>query len=53
MAYSKNKYTSRRERKKKIDRNTRIMLIAIITVFLLVILFNRVYIWDIIRTSFY
>lgn len=53
MAYSKKKYLSRRERKKQIDRNTRIAAIALIIVLVIIVLFNRVYIWDLIRTSFY
>lgn len=50
---SRKKYKSRREKHANTARNVRITILALLLIFSILCYFNRVYIRDIIITSFY
>lgn len=52
MAYSKHRYESRLERRKRIDRNTRVVLAFIVVAIAIMVYKERVYIWDTLRFYF-
>lgn len=52
MAYTGKKYVSRREKKEKYERNTRIVLVAAGLILLILLFAKRVYIYDTIRLYF-